>query len=237
MHFAVCDDIPKDRLLLCQAISDCFDNNRGSFSVEEYVSGDALLVAIEKDNSRFDAIFLDIYMKGMTGIDLAREIRNNGITVPIVFFTTSSDFAVESYDVDAIGYLLKPVDKDKLRNLLIKIESYVKNKPALIIKKGGVVKSIAFSSIVYVESINHSLVLHLTGNDAITFSGKLDHLAEQMKDNCFLRCHQSYIINMRHVVKLDKVFYMDDGSKVLLRSKSAKQISKQYYNWLMTEMF
>ena len=90
-------------------------------------SGDKLLEYCTKNSP--DVILLDIMMPLLNGMDAARELREHNLISKIVFLTTSPEFAIESYDVDASGYLLKPVDREKLYKLLDKCLSAV-SKPA-----------------------------------------------------------------------------------------------------------
>ena len=126
-EIVICDD---DNSVLEQT-RQLIDNWADSISVPVTVkttdNGDMLLSYCSRSNP--DVIILDIMMPFLNGMDAAKEIREHNSISKIIFLTSSPEFAIESYDVDAFGYLLKPVDKDKLFRLLGKCMSEI-SKPA-----------------------------------------------------------------------------------------------------------
>ena len=113
---AICDDSKLDRQLLKVAIQTYFENNEEEFKIFEYESGDNLLADIE-----VELLFLDIIMNGTNGMKIARKLRDIQFKAPIIFLTAYAYYAVESYEVQAAGYLLKPYDTNKLTLLLDEI--------------------------------------------------------------------------------------------------------------------
>ena len=113
MHIAVCDDSAFDRELIVELLHIYFAQKPFQYKLAQYNSGINLVCDVE-DGCWFDIIFLDIYMNGLLGIDAAHKLRALGFDGAIIFLTASADFAVDSYDVAAAGYLLKPHSFDKL---------------------------------------------------------------------------------------------------------------------------
>ena len=112
MHIAVCDDSAFDRELIVELLHIYFAQKPFQYKLAQYNSGINLVCDVE-DGCWFDIIFLDIYMNGLLGIDAAHKLRALGFDGAIIFLTASADFAVDSYDVAAAGYLLKPHSFDK----------------------------------------------------------------------------------------------------------------------------
>ena len=110
IRIAICDDLYNERNMI-QSLLTSIQNEEQKleFNITQYEEGEALLMDMEENLSEFDLVILDIYMDGINGMETARKIRENDINIPIVFLTASPDFALESYDVNAFGYLLKPV--------------------------------------------------------------------------------------------------------------------------------
>ena len=111
---AICDDSKLDRQLLKVVIQTYFENNEEEFKIFEYESGDNLLADIEEGYIEVELLFLDIIMNGTNGMKIARKLRD-------IQFKAHAYYAVESYEVQAAGYLLKPYDTNKLTLLLDEI--------------------------------------------------------------------------------------------------------------------
>ncbi|MEA5012226.1 MAG: response regulator, partial [Angelakisella sp.] len=150
LQIAICDDNIDELSNMVQLI-DLYRTSR-HLNCEHTVfpNGFELVSALEK-GKRFDIYCLDIMMPGFTGIDVAKEIRGFDKTAPILFFTSSPEFALESYSVKAINYILKPISKEKLffafDELLeqIKLE---KDEDAVIIKGNEGIQKILISSLI-----------------------------------------------------------------------------------------
>ena len=107
MNIAICDDEILFTRELSSLLKHWAKKNDFSLTLYPYSNGDDLLTALR--TIPVDLIFLDIIMPLLNGIDTAREIRSMGLTVPVIFLTSSREFALDSYDVKAFHYLLKPV--------------------------------------------------------------------------------------------------------------------------------
>ncbi len=129
-HIAVCDDLQRDREEICLVLKEELEAFDADARFIKFGSGNALLKAWEKKKIDFHIVFLDIFMEGLDGIETARRLRASGYKEAIIFLTTTQDFAIEGYEVDAAGYLLKPLEKIKLRQLLKRL--FKREKPALI---------------------------------------------------------------------------------------------------------
>ena len=118
---AVCDDVEVERFVLKRQLMSYFRLTGAKAEIREYVSGESLLADIEEGYIWPDLIFLDIYMGNLNGMDTARHLREMDVEAPIVFLTASPDYAVESYEVEAAGYLLKPAREQQTHAILQKL--------------------------------------------------------------------------------------------------------------------
>lgn len=112
-------------------------------------------------------MFLDIYMDGIDGIETARKLRAFHSNILIIFLSSSREFALESYEVEASGYLLKPFQKSVLRSLLSRILK-IERKKRVAIKIGRQYRYPYTDQILYVDSNAHTVTFHLTDGREIT---------------------------------------------------------------------
>ena len=117
----VCDDVEIERLLLKEILCQYFEEINEEVSIVEYDSGETLIADVEEGYVAMDLLFLDICMKKLNGMETARKLRQIQCKVPIIFLTASPDYAIESYEVQASGYLLKSFSEEKLMKLLNRI--------------------------------------------------------------------------------------------------------------------
>ena len=165
--------------------------------VSIYESGEQFL--FEYDSHPFDIVFMDIQMKRLNGLDTARELRRKDPHIAIVFLTNDPSFVFEGYEVDAVRYWLKPIQEEKLRELL---ESLRTPKPYILWNKDGELIKLYEDDIYYLESEGHYVLCH--HRDRIL--RRKNSFKEQCEfmSNDFLLIHRSYCINMNHVRAVKK---------------------------------
>lgn len=229
LKIAICEDTPADADLLLSHLTEI----NMVAEIETFSSGEALLAAFLP--GKYDLIFLDIYMGGKKGVDVAAEIRKTDRTVTLAFTTTSKDHALESYRLKAASYLEKPVKledvMDVMELVLIKRDSaaYI----TLLIE--GENRKIPVESILFFEHQNHAVMVHTqSGVFRTSQTVKLNYI-ESMLPDYFFRCHHSFIVNLRAIRSVDKelkVFTMPEGSRVHIRHQSLSKAVQAYENYL-----
>lgn len=120
-RIVVCDDNNTHRDLLKDMLAIYFSEIQEPIDIREYESGDALVAEAKEEYLKMDLLFLDIHMEGIDGIETARQLRRIGWRIPIIFLTESPEYAVESYEVQAAGYLVKPYSEEQLKETLERI--------------------------------------------------------------------------------------------------------------------
>ena len=231
----ICEDSPEDLRRLQEALERLVPEVCGEPArCTAYRCGEALLADLEEEGADFALLFLDIFMGGITGIDTARRLRELGRSTPLVFLTTSPDFAVESYDVEAAGYLLKPLREEKLAWLLRRLLERETQLPvALPVGRGSVYLS--RREILYAESMAYKLKIHRAGAEPLEVRWKLDELEALLRDPRFLRCHQSYLVNLDHVARAERDFLLKDGTWIPIRVRSRRQILDAYHRYFLSK--
>lgn len=236
LHIAFCDDNIEELSNMVQLI-DLYRTSR-HLDCEHAVfpNGFELISALEK-GKRFDIYCLDIMMLGFSGIDAAKEIRTFDKTAPILFFTSSPEFALESYSVKAINYILKPITKEKLfftfDELLEQIKA--KEEDAVIVKSNDGIQKILISNLVFAEVIGRNVLYYLRTGKVVEctepFSSVCDSL---LKYGCFIKPHRSYLVNMQYVDTIENhQITLQTLSAIPVAQGKAKEIKQQYLNYQM----
>lgn len=223
---AICDDSKLDRQLLKVVIQIYFENNEEEFKIFEYELGDNLL-----DDIEVELLFLDIIMNGMK---IARKLRDIQFKAPIIFLTAHADYAVESYEVYVAGYLLKPYDTNKLTLLLDEVlQRSVQKRIAVKVKKQH--RYLEINDIMYVESDKHVLNIHLKDSRVIQTTEKLSELEKTINSKRFIRCHQSYLVNMDYIKDAKTNFILSNDIRIPIRVRGRKEIIERYHKYYSSE--
>ena len=235
MNIAILDDSKEDLRQVKSVISSYYESQNTSADIHLYSSAEAFFTKYIP--GFYEILFLDIYMNGMTGMEAARRIRRQSDDCILVFVTTSSDFAVESYDVQASYYLLKPFDPEKLCRILSTIQfRQSQNSRYIELISDRTPVKIPVRSILYVDTYRNAVQVHTTDagiiRSYITFQ-KFEELLEGMK--CFLSCYRGCIVNMDHIEKsTDEGFVMDNQELVTVRKRGSNAIKKAYLEYLFS---
>lgn len=162
-RIAICDDERAEAERLGSVVSDWSRAAGIDCAIDTFSGAEALLSARE-DRGEYDILLLDVEMRGMDGIALARRLRADGCRAEIIFVTSHFELAGEGYDVDALHYLIKPVANEKLAEVLSRAAGRLAVEPpsVVIFCDGGTVR-LYESDILYVESFLHDIVIHCGG--------------------------------------------------------------------------
>jgi DNA-binding LytR/AlgR family response regulator len=237
LQIVLCDDNIDELSNMVQILNQYRSSKHLNCEYTVFSNGFELISALNK-GKRFDIYCLDIMMPGFTGIDVANEIRSFDKTAPILFFTSSPEFALESYSVKAINYVLKPISKEKLFFTLDDVLEHIKIKndeDAIIVKSNEGIQKILISNIVFVEVIGRNVLYHLVSGKVIecteSFSTVCDNL---LKYGCFLKTHRSYLVNMQYIDTIENhQVTLQTLTSVPIAQGKAKDIKQQYLNYQM----
>lgn len=190
VRFAICDDETMHVTQLAEMLRAIDDATR----CESYTSGETLVADIESGQS-FDAIFLDMEMPGMDGITAGNAIRALDERVILVFVTSHEQYAVESFQCEPLDYLVKPVDPDRLRTVLKKIQHRIhKKRTTLTFEEGGEYVRLHCDEIVYCESVRNGVLIH-TKTETYKPRMTLSEVEAQLEPGLFGRAHRSFLVN------------------------------------------
>ena len=220
-RMAIIDDVSEDRRYLEKLIQTILPSISMPVQAEihSYASGEAFLFDYEEVESGaapdYDILFLDIEMPGLSGVSLAKKIREKNETIQIVFVTGYSEYIEEGYEVSALHYLMKPIRTEKLKNVLEKALRLIdKNEKAILVRTESSLKRILLHEIRYMDVHGNYVTIHAKEN--VDLKRTLSSLQEEL-DERFYRVGRSLIINLacvRNVTR--KEVFLLDGERLAL---------------------
>ncbi len=231
MRVIICDDIEQDALKLEQELSKPSIN----IKIDRFHSGYDVIGFI-RSGVLVDICFLDIIMPDMNGIELAQELRAAGFAGEIVFLTTSNEYAAESYQIKAFGYLLKPVNSADVHNILQEYKAMrIKgDSEGIFVKVSKVARHIPFHDISHIEVINHYVLIRLTDSEEIEIRSTFAEIAGQLlRDPRFTQCHRSYVVNMSDIASIDDREIVMRSYRKIPYSRSYYNIKKKFTKWIL----
>jgi DNA-binding LytR/AlgR family response regulator len=242
MKVIVCDDNPKDINTLCSFINRYFKENNCSVETSVYSNGESLIK--DFDTQKTDGakiVFLDIYMPGINGIDVAKKIRDIDTDMVIVITTTSPDHALDGYSVQALQYLVKPVSYTEVEKILnICVKTFAASLKFIEVLSDRLKVKILLKDILYIEVFDHTCYIHTISQTesmkTIEISRLPLHEIEKQLNNNFLRTHRSFIVNMRYVKNItENNFEPINGAVVPIRRNDKLTVKQVYMDYLFEQ--
>lgn len=230
LHIAICDDSPEDIANL-QALL-----NKSAMPVicKHFSCGEDFLLSFKA--MQYDLIFMDIYMKKLQGIETVKQIRDIDETVMIAFTTTSAEHTLESYRLGVLKYLEKPLTLKAIKETLSLALLQSKSRSSIVLPLCGPNKEMPLDGIFYFEQHDHIVEVHtVRGIYPTRQNVKLSEIELQLPSPPFIRCHHSYIVNLRYVQKLDeelKVFILKNGNSAYIRRGDLTKAKYAYEAYL-----
>lgn len=225
INIALCDDNEAARVEVSGLVKEYSQKRGQALKLESYHAALELLNAIER-GARFDVLILDIIMPGFDGIQTAAEIRRFDSCVKIIFLTSSPDFAVQSYTVNAFYYLLKPIDVEALFKILdLALDAVERDSSdGLIIRCKDGITHIGSDKLEFCEIMHRTLYIHLTTGEVLESAGSMDSLEKQLSGQPrFLRFHRSFLVNLNHIQSISR-------KSVTMSSRAEIPIPRGKYN-------
>ena len=225
-RLAICDDNQADIDYLRAILERWAEDSQTALQIESFPSAEAFLFRYEEDRS-FDLLLLDIEMGEISGVELARRIREENRRVQIIFITGYMKYIAQGYDVEALHYLLKPVTEDRLRCVLERAKGRLKTREKeLCLSSSGVLVCIPLCEIRYLEVRRNYVTVY--GREAYTVKKSLNELAGEL-DERFFRTGRSQIVNLHFVRKITR-------TQVILKDGRTLPLSRKLYEDLNRAM-
>ena len=232
-RIAIVEDEKKDSDLLENYIARYFSEEASENRYQVTVFNNAG-VFVEHYRAEFDLILLDIQMPGMNGMDAAAALRKKDSSVLLVFVTNMAQYAVKGYDVNAAGFILKPVSYYdfllRIRKCIGILQTRTEECVTLNMKQGIV--RLPIRSILYIEVNRHMLTYHTT-KEVFQATGSLSELEADLRGSSFLRCNSCYLVNPRGI---QAIFGYDirliNGETIQISHPKKKAFMQEMNIWL-----
>lgn len=228
-RIAICDDESHFRKLICENLIDYMDKKGILYEIDEFELGkDFVNLGIEI--LKYKIVFLDINMDELDGMETAQKIREVSKDIFIVFVTAFINYTLEGYRVDAVRYILK--NNVNFSELVFECMDAISMKMNYVVKRKTFnfnegTKNMPLERLLYVESRLHKLEFYIMEDRLNKYSlyGTLNDMEKELADSAFVRIHQSYLVNMRHIEKVSRY-------KVLLSNGIELEIPKVRYKFV-----
>ena len=231
LPIAVCDDLEEERALLGHMLQSYAQRKGLSLQLHLFVSGEELLHNI-RQVCACQVLFLDVYMSGISGVEAARRLRAAGCGTSIVFATTSTDHGVDSFEVRASDYLVKPFRQEEVdRALDWCLEHMPEPLRSLSVYAEGEIQEFPLASVLYIEVLGHQSHIH-TLRQTVVVRKSLDDLERAVDSPDFFRCHRSFLVNLNFVQDITgSDFRLSDGTLVPISSGNLSKIRNLFSDW------
>ena len=236
MRIAICDDEILQLELLKHYVEKWANEEGVNPSIELFQSAEAFHFEWLEDFS-YDIILLDIQMAKLSGIELAKLIREKDEHIQIIFVTAISDYIGEGYDVDAINYLVKPISEEKLKECLNKAINKKEIQPkSILIEIDGGVHRIYEDSIMYLEIRGHDLFIYQE-DKIISIRKPLSEMEDLLSRDEFIKPHRSYLVALKYIKYIDsKKITLKNRTTIPISRGNSKEVQKKFFDYFKRDI-
>lgn len=230
MKIAICDDVAQDRIALTQLLHHLAEKRGASFAIDAFSDGASLLDAAAQTD--YDLIFFDIYMDGISGIETA-QLLPPSFKGSIIFTTTSPDFALDAFALDAVHYLLKPITMPNLEEAYSRVllrRTPITAQLTITVDRRQLV--IPQDDIDLVEANNKSSLIH-AGTQCYKTYEPINALRQRLDEDRFILPHRSYIVNLDFIDSYQKTrLVLKNGLALTIGRQLREDVAARYTKYL-----
>lgn len=236
MRVVICDDIQKDRKIIRTAL-DAYAAAHPEYRVEIDEYGAAADVLHKMKEEAYDIALMDICMPGVSGMDAAEEMFAKNPEISIIFLTTSDEYAVEAFAMNATHYLLKPFTQEQFNAALDRAIKKTEDQVLLSLDCVNGVYRVRINEIVSIESQNHYLLVVLSSGETLRLRMRLSQMFEEIqKYPEFVKVGASYAINFDFVRSISgNSIEMQGGAKIPVPRRSVEKVQRAYMEYCRKE--
>jgi len=243
---ALCDDERAELEKTAKLLSGYEKEHPGmDFVTQCFENADELLYLVREENYEPDLILMDIYMPDKNsdicprGIEAAKELRSMNYKGKLIFLTTSKEYALDAFDVNALQYIVKPISKDRLFSVLDSLLEYIEDerKKYIMLKIDGRLMRVPLNDIVYCEAQGKTQCIYLENGTKCVLRMTMTWIYEQL-EHCqeFVKIGASFIVNLGHIDSLNaKEIHMDNEMRIYLPRGTYKSLREQYFSYYCRE--
>lgn len=230
IHIAVVEDEQAYVEQLTEYIARFQEEFSQEMKVTVFSDGDEIAEDYRAD---YDIILMDIQMRFMDGMTAAEKIRELDRDVVIMFITNMTSYAVKGYEVDALDYIVKPVEYFSFSRKLLRAMERVRKREEsyLMIPVESGIQKLAVGEIYYVESFGHQLI-YVTKKGRFASRGVMKQAEEQLAPKGFFRSGKSYLVNMKYVEGISEGCCLIHGEKLQISRQKRKEFMEVLLNYM-----
>lgn len=234
-RLALCDDDP----ILCDDLQKKIRGLYENVDVEIYYSPRDLEERIQRQEIvEPQILIMDIKFDGEDGISVVKRMQQKYHLMKVIYLTGYIDYARDIFETELIYFLTKPVDVDKLQEAIRRAINHIdrERRDEIVVENNHRIHRIMLATILYVESERRNLYIHTMDGD-ISCLMKIGDFQKNLGD-AFLRCHQSYLVNMEHISRMDKsMITMDNGVEIPVSRRYAEDLRQQFMNYMGNHLY
>lgn len=241
MNIAICEDQVTQINLLNSQMKNWAKERNIHISIDSFLTAELFLFQWS-DYDKYDIVFLDIKLSNMSGIELSNIIREKNKKIYIVFVTGFFKYALHGYRVGALQYLIKPINTQDLYFCLDKTQEKFNDDDddeisTLIIETAKKIIKLGYNEIYYCIMFSPYIDIH-TNSEKITLRKKISEIERDLPSEYFVRCHRSYIVNIKHIKSITKKkVKLSNGIEIPISRGKYKEINDTFINYIVNDTF
>ena len=218
------EDDAKDAGIFKACLKRYGEENSETFSLKVY---DSALTFLSEYKSDAEMVFMDIELPDIDGMEASRRLREIDNKVVLVFVTNMAQYASKGYEVNAVDFILKPLQyydfNMKMKKAVRVVQQY--SEKYFMLSEGGVKRRICVNDVIYVEVMVHNVVYH-TEKGNIEIKGSLKETEKLLESYGFARCNNCYLVSLRHVTEIGKNTVIAGGEELQMSRPKRKAFIK-----------
>lgn len=200
-YIGICDDEPVFLQQITALTQKILADEGIDFHIYTFSNTQMLETYLSSPSNTLNLLLLDIIMGKRSGIEFARQLRAQGNEIPIVFITSTMDYALDGYTVDSMGYIVKPINRNELQKTLLR--AYKKyRKQTIVLTSASHAVSFQLNDVLYLEIYDKELTIHMADGDILNISVPLNSMISKLPSAQFVRCYRSYIVSIAAITSI-----------------------------------
>lgn len=228
LYLSICDDSEYMRKKLRDKLISYAMQRNVDFDISEYESGESFLADIENDTKECNLVFMDYDFEenGRNGISIAKELRKKTLETDLIFLSSYAHVVFESFEVQPFRFLVKPIEEKKLFSALDDYYALLDNNILLKFNVDGDYFFCKENEILYIEGFGKESIIFFSDKRSERICNEnLASIYRRLNPRIFIRCHKSYIINVKYVIGLGKTeLKFQNGTAIPISRKRYKEI-------------
>lgn len=232
MKIAIVDDEVNEQEIIVKYISEWAESKKELVEFFRFQSSEGFLFSWEEEKD-YNLLLLDIEMGEINGLELAKKVRLEDKHIPIIFVTGYDEYMQYGYDVSALHYLIKPVNKERLFQALNRLEeSEQEEVKTLVLNAGSGVRRLQINNMMYVEAAGHGSVMH-TLDEEISLKESFGEMEKQLAGVCeIVKSHRAYLVNLRFVSAIQNAnIILDNNERLPISRNQMKNVQQEFLKY------